>query len=74
MITEIALVLMVLAGAVGMILLVRWARRGDKAAVLAAAALFGFIADPTAERQIRRVQESKRRKAAEDPSGDPPEA
>ena len=69
---DVLLIALILLGAGGMGLLIRWARRGGKAALLAAAAMFGFIADPTAERQLRMVQESRQEKAEEEPSGEPP--
>ena len=51
--------------------LIRWARRGGVGVMLAAASLFGFIADPVSEKQIRVVQEAREQQSEEDESGAP---
>ena len=48
-----------------------WARRHSRGAIVLLAALFGMVADPTAQRQIESVQESRQERNEADESGEP---
>ena len=65
----IALVLALLACV--MILLIRWARRRSRGAVVTGALLSMFAPDPTLEANIRLAEISRQQQVEEDEEGDP---
>jgi len=53
-----------------MVLLVRWARKRSRGAVVAGALLSMFAPDPTIERNIRLAEEARQSVAEEDEEGE----
>jgi len=56
---------------VAMVLLVRWARRRSRGAVVAGALLSMFAPDPTLEANLRLAEESKQQQVEEEEEGEP---